>query len=139
MHRGNQFSLSFQGVTLVALNPEQSVPEEDLGNSTTAASCFEASLEQPLNRIAVFLLIQSISSTATNGLDFFPVAPVITVPGDFVGEFVTCANFTIIGDNLIEDNETIVFDVVPQVAIDRVQFPENTSSVIVNILDNDGK
>ena len=95
-------------------------------------------MEEPLNRNAVYQLIQSISTTATNGLDFFVSTGSLTVPGDFVGEFVTCINFTIIGDNIFEENETIVFDVVPQFVIDTVQFPENMSSLIVNILDNDG-
>ena len=95
-------------------------------------------MEETLNRNAVYQLVQSISTTATNGLDFFIPTTSLTVPGDFVGEFVTCINFTIIGDNIFEGNETIVFDVVPQFVVDTVQFPENMSSVIVNILDNDG-
>ena len=121
-------------VSLFILNPEQIVEEADLGDTSTVISCFSANLSQPLNRVASFQLILSGQSTASFGFDFVINTTSIVVPGNFVGEFVTCVNFTIFGDIMFESNETIVYDVQTEVSIDEVLFP---GTIRVDILDND--
>ena len=122
-------------MSLFVQDPKQSVIEGDFGEFSEVTSCLSAILSQPLNRAASFLLIQPDSSTAIDGLDFEVSSLSITVPGDFSGEFTTCISFLIIGDTLFEGNETILYEIVPQVAVDAVFFP---GSITVNILDNDG-
>ena len=70
-----------------------------------------------------------------DGVDFLVTSFFITVPGDFTGEFITCISFVIIGDIIFEGNETILYEIVPLVAVDAVLFP---GSIKVEILDNDG-
>lgn len=123
------------GVSLFIQDPEQRVVEGDFGDSSELISCLRANLSQPLNRDALFFLVQADSNTAMNFIDFEAAGLSIIVPGDFSGEFIACVSFLIIGDNLFEGNETILFEVLPQVAVDSVMFPGN---IRVDILDDDG-
>ena len=116
------------------LNPEQSVMEAGFGNLTSVISCFSVNLSQPLIRSALFEFALSELSTAVPGFDFNINTSLIIVPGDFIGEFFTCVNFTIFGDFLLESNETIVYEIVPRVTVDTVVFP---GVIRIDILDND--
>ena len=128
------FSYFSTGISLVILNPEQSVMEAGLGNVTSVTSCFSVNLSQPLIRGALFELDLLGQSTAEPGFDFIINSSLIFVPGDFIGVFFTCINFTIFGDLLLEGNETIVYDIVPRVDVDTVAVP---GVIRIDILDND--
>ena len=117
------------------MNPEQSIPEADFGDTSTVISCVGANLSQPLNRDASFQLILSGLSTALIGLDFDINTTSIIVPGNFVGQFTVCVAFTIFGDNLFEGNETIVYEIQAQeTMLDAVLLP---GTIRVDILDDD--
>lgn len=124
-------------MSLTVLNAEQSVVELDAEDSSSTIACFTASMSEPLNRDAIFDLDFMPFSTARFGTDFLPNTTIVLVPASITGEFTSCINFEIIGDDLFEGEETIVFEIFHRVSLDLVIFPGNLSFLSVNILDNE--
>lgn len=124
-------------MSLTVLNAEQSIVELDEGDSSSVTACFSANLSESLNRDAVFVLNFLPISTASFGADFLPNTTIVLVPATATGEFITCINFEIVGDDVFEGDEAIVYTIFPQVILDSVMFPGNLSLLTINILDND--
>ena len=124
-----------QGVTLVPLNPVQTVVEPDMFDFINIDLCFTANVSQPLGRDAVFEFVLANTSTATIFEDYAPniAAPFLTIPALFSGQFFTCAVIQIFGDNEVEGNEVIVSDLVPLSPQDSVA---NDSTLVITIIDN---
>ena len=114
-------------MSVVAMDAEQSVTELDQGNSSLIPVCFTVGVTQPLDSDTVIQLVPSAVSTAILGLDFLLNTSFIIVPANFSGEFITCVDVEIIGDNLVEGNERISYDLSSGV----------TDAFLINILDND--
>lgn len=79
-------------------------------------------------------------STTAEPNDYAPFNPTELVIPPFRGPFNQCINITIIGDDLVEDNEIIVLSVEPASEGGVVQFPkEDFTRVEVHIIDDDCK
>ena len=117
------------------------VTEGGRGQETAASVCFRAVLPRPLTRPAIFTLIDSNASTATSGIEFYPniTIPDVVIPTNFSGEFLTCIDIVIVGDDVVEDAERVVYGVQPTVGQGTVVFPPNTDSIVINIWDDEGK
>lgn len=129
-------------VTLEVLTSEVNITESDDGEEIVVRTCFRANLPQPLNREVIFGLIESNSSTSTRGAEYYPniTIPDIIIPRGFRGEFRECIDIVVIGDNLVEDDEIIVYDVVSLSGRrDVVAYPQNMDSIVINVSDNDGE
>lgn len=127
-------------LTLVITTAVFYITEPDEGDRTVLSQCFEATVAQPRRNDALFEFILSNSTTALPEVDimFSTPSPILTVPAGFSGFFNVCAELTILGDDLVEDNEVVIYSVVPLSDSDVVQFPEGADSLILNIIDNDG-
>ncbi len=115
--------------------------ELDTRDFATVRACFTAELDRPLfTRDAVFEFILSNLTTATFGVDFIPNTnnSFLTIPATFSGRFEECIEVFIIGDNDIETDEVVVYDLIPLSSLDTVLFPSGASSLVINILENDG-
>ena len=123
------------GVTLVVLNAVDTVLEPDTGNNTNATICFQANINQPMNRDIMFEFELSNLTTATLGVDFLPneTASFLTIPANFTGEFFRCLVITVFGDNQFEGDEVIVYELRAVSPLDVVQF----RSIVVTIIEND--
>lgn len=120
------------------------IVEPDYGEHVNATGCFSAYIDQPLNRSAIFVFIVNNMTNATLGSDiqFTTISPpYLAIPAYFSGTFNECVTIIVLGDNAIEDNERLVFDIRPLSSFDRVEFPafSGADSFILNIFDNDGK
>lgn len=102
-------------------------------------TCFTSEVAMPLVRDAIFLLSFLNSSTATIEQDFMPESSFIAIPANFSGIFEMCLNFTILDDPIAEEDEIIVYDVLPLSEMDTVDFPGNSSSIVFTIVDEDGE
>ena len=123
----------------MVLDPEIDVQEPDEGVNYTVATCYQANVTQMRIREAVFVFTLLNSSTATDMVDFDSDRDTpyyIIIPVGFYGIFRECANLTIIGDDIIEQNEVIEYELVPRSARDSI---EPQPLLIINILDNDGE
>ncbi len=123
-------------ITLMTMNTSIAVLEPDTSDTALASSCFTAYVFPALRRSVLFeLILPSNSSTATFSVDYQVNrnSSYIIIRAGFEGIFVECVNITIIGDNIIEPDEEIAYDVRPLMERDEGLF----SSRII-ILDNDG-
>jgi len=116
------------------------VTEPDNGENTTVTFCLRALVNTTVNRLTMIsfqLRFSPVLSTAEFGSDFFATFSTanITIPTNFSGEFLRCFNLTIIGDDVIESNEVITYNLSALSPLDLV----NVSQVTVHILNNDGK
>jgi hypothetical protein len=110
------------------------------GESDMVHVCFSSLLNQTLNRDAVFQLTPSNQTTASLETDFtLDNSSNITLSAGSSGETTSCIQLTIIGDNLVENNEVIVYDVIAIDGMDHVKFPNDTKSLMVEVLDNEGQ
>lgn len=128
-------------VTLDVLTPMVSVLEMNVGEQDMVHVCFMISsqLNQTLNRDATFQFAVSNLTTARLESDFiFTNSSSFTLPAGSSGD-TTCIKFTIIGDNLVENDEVIVYDVLALDKLDQVAFPNDTESLRIEVLDNDGQ
>ena len=104
-----------------------------------ATVCFTSEVAIPLIRDSRFLLSLSNVTTASLEQDFVPPTSFITIPTNFSGVFEMCVNFTILDDPLVEADEVIVYDVLPQADLDSVKFPGSLNSIMFVIVDEDGR
>ena len=119
---------------LIVLNPIIEVLETDSGNSSTIPICFVSSV-QPLREV-IFHFYEELGTTA-EPTDYVPLnlIEIVILPGPFP----QCVNITILGDDLVEDDEVIVLSVEAVSEGDIVQFDDLTTAVEVHIIDDDGK
>lgn len=89
----------------------------------------------------MFEFVLSNLTTATLGVDFLPFinSAFLTVPANFSGDFQQCIDVIIFGDDLVEDDEVIVYQLRALSDLDMVEFPANQSSLRLLIIDNDSK
>jgi hypothetical protein len=135
-YHGNSFVFSADpSLSLMAQDPVINVTEPDDGMNVTVSSCFQANVTRTRRRAAVFALVILNTSTAYSGSDFSEYTPYIVIPAGFSGLFTECVNISITGDNIIEEDEVIEYDVEPMSDRDTVSFSD---PLRVNIFDNDG-
>ena len=116
------------------------VTEPDTDDDSVVTVCFNATVILPRRRDAVFeLVFNNGTTTATLDVDFSLNSTLITIPSGTSGYFSDCVDLVIVGDNTIEEDELVVYDLVPLSYNDSVIFPEGLDSISVTILDNDGK
>ena len=104
--------------------------------------CFRSVIPQPLINVVMFRLIESNNDTTSMiGVEFYlnMTVPNVTIPIGFTGIFMQCIDIVIIGDNMVEENEVIVYGIVSFSEQDVVRFPGNADSLVINIQDNDGE
>lgn len=127
-------------LTLVVLDSVINVTEPDERENITLTSCFQADVQETRRRAAVFELRFLNSSTADLYSDFFNSTSYIIVPAGFNGFFMECVDTTIVGDNSIEEDEVIEYELLPLSELDFLQYPNaSTSPLRIYISDNDGK
>ncbi len=125
-------------VTLYVTTPNRSIEEPNFTDETIQL-CFFANLTEPRSRDAQFLLSYN-ESTATLGTDyFFATQPLINISADYVGVFRACVPIVIMADDIVEDNETVVIEVVPESEEDAVVFQSGYPDFVIDIEDRDGK
>lgn len=113
------------------------ITEPDFGEFRSATVCFTASFSQPTTMNVTFHLELSNMSTASVGNDFVPI-PFIVIPSGSSGSFRSCIDFTVVGDNFVENDEIVQYDILP-LGSNRVEFPFNLPQFLAfNIIDNDG-
>lgn len=121
---------------------EISVVELDSGNSTNVSACVTAYVNEPFHRdAAIFQYLFSSNSTATLVTDFGNpnfTAEYAVVPAGFSGEYRSCVSITVFGDDTIEDDETVVYELRQLSELDRLVFATNRTAVTIHILNNDG-
>lgn len=126
----------------MAQDPVLNVTEPDEGENITVTSCFQANVTRPRRRAAIFEISFLNSSTADLVSDFATnriANPYIVVPVDFSGLFIECVILEVIGDNMIEEDEVIEYDVEPVADRDSVENIMGGAGLLrVNIFDNDG-
>ena len=128
--------------TLEVLNSEENITEGDRGQETAVSFCFKAVIQQPLINVVTFGLIESLNDTTSMiGAEFYPnvTVPDVIIPIGFSGIFMQCIDIVVIGDNVVEENEVIVYSVVSFSGRDVVRFPGNANSLVINIQDDDGE
>lgn len=129
-------------MVLTVVTAEFNIVEPDMGDIELIEACFEVQLNRTLNRDAIFELVESNLTTAELMTDYYinVSSTLLTIPAGSRGYLRECFNFTILGDDTIEDDETIVYSIRPLSELDTVEFPQSSnSSLTVNIIDNDGK
>ena len=115
--------------------------EPDVDENSTMAVCFMAHISTPLDRDAAFNLTLSPTSTATVDYDFYlNTSTPLTIAAGSSGNFSVCIDLVVIGDGIIEDVETVAYELSPLSEFDHVLFqPDaNISLLTVNITDNLG-
>ena len=117
------------------------VSEPAFGNITLVPMCFTAQVNMPLDRDAIFDLSLSNLSTASISDDFIlNTSNPLTIVAGFYGNFSGCIDFVVIGNQDIEDTETVIYEITVRSMFDRVVFPSNASNLlIVTIFDNLGE
>ena len=128
--------------TLEVLNSEENITEGDRGQETAVSFCFRAVIQQPLINVVIFELIESNNdTTSTIGAEFYlnVTLPDVIIPLGFSGIFMQCIDIVVIGDDVVEENEVIVYGIVSFSGRDVVRFPGNVDSLVINIQDDDGE
>ena len=90
----------------------------------------------------MFRLIESNNDTTSMiGAEFYlnMTVPDVIIPIGFSGIFMQCIDIVVIGDNMVEENEVIVYGIVSFSEQDVVRFPGNADSLVINIQDDDGE
>jgi hypothetical protein len=112
---------------------------ESENTSNTVKFLFTAQSNRTLNRNATFNFVFSQISTATPNIDFtFVTPPYLTFPAGSSGNMTWCIEISITGDDSVENNESVVYDLIPMYDLDTVS-PSETGALTLNIIDNDGK
>ena len=123
-------------VAILTVPPPLVVTEEDEG-SVERMACFYVAVNRPRDREVVYQLVFSNMSTATYGVDFEVYPLNVTVPTNFDEDvFMSCVRVTILGDDVVEEDEIIRYRTEPLYMQDRVN---GSDVLIVTILDEDGK
>ena len=124
------------GVTLNVLNPMVNVTEYDLGDYSIARVCFTAELNESLLRDAVFDIIISSRSTVVN---YNISSPQLVIPSHFTGQFNMCVAFTFFGNDRIDGNRTLLYNIRPQSPLDSVYIPSshNGTYLVVTVIDDE--
>ena len=126
-------------VVLMVQTAEINVTEPDGGQFTTVRGCFTANLTQPRAMDHLFQFVLSPSSTAGQ-LDFYPnvSSPILTIPANVTNsQYTTCVDIVIIGDNVAEPPEFVIYTIAVLSPEDSVVYPPGFDSLIINIFDND--
>lgn len=132
------FSVDFS-VILNVETPVVTVTEMEQGATETVNLCFSAQINRTLNRNATFNFLLTNYTTANVSTDFISAYPsYITFTAGSSGNMSCCIDVVVIGDSLVENNETIVYDIVPVYDLDRV-LPAGSPAVTINVIDDDGK
>lgn len=124
--------------TLVVPTASFNVTEPD-GETVNVTICFEAYVDQPRFRDAEFELVFSTLSIASPNEYILATAPLVIIPATFTGFYRACADVTVFGDEIVEEDEVIIVDVRPLSFGDMVQFPNGSDSIRLYIIDDDGK
>ena len=128
------------GVRVTVNDPVINVTELDNGVNDEVSSCISTNITQTLERDVVFNLeFNEARSTAQLDNDFSFTPSSVTIPSGSLGYITMCFNTTITGDDVVEDDERIVYNLVALYDLDTVFFPVDPMYLIVNIVDNDGK
>ena len=93
---------------LELLDPDRSIQEPKEETNVAATICFHGYIAQTSSEGATFELIILNSSTASLNQDFFTNTSYFTVQ---VGAFEGCMNITIIGNEILEKDEVIAYEV----------------------------
>ena len=126
-------------LTLVVSQNETDVTELDTGYISVVTVCFYANVSASRRNDAVFELILDNMTTATLDEDFTNNNTLyITIPYGFYGNFSECADLVIVGDDVYEENEIIVYTISPQAEQDSVEYEFGMDSLTVTIIDDDG-
>ena len=131
-------AVAIHSVKLNVLETKHSILEPGSGSFTTATSCFSANISHPLNRDAEFKFVPSNLTTATPDVDFQTngAGALLTIPMNFSGDFLDCVDIAvIIGDDSLEENELVVYELRAVSPLDRV-FPPNSSTLVFYIVNN---
>ena len=101
-------------------------------------SCFQANMTEMRRRAVRFGFDLLHSSTTTQMSDFFLYYSDsdFYIPVRFYGIFRVCVIATIVGDDVIEGDEVILYEVVP---LSEGVSVEPSAPFRIEILDNDGK
>ena len=100
-------------------------------------ACFYVAVNQPRDREVVYDLYLSNMSTATYGVDFEVYPLNVTVPIEFGGSvYTSCVTVTILGDDLVEEDEFFRYRIDPLNPQDLV---DGSNVLMVTIVDEDGK
>ena len=126
------------GLTLIASAAVLTATEPDEGEASDATVCFETTVNLTRRMDAEFDLLLTNSTTANATNDFSSSRDNLTIPSGFEGFYNACITFTFLGDDVVENDELIEFEVQPQSEKDAVVFPEQSELLTINIIDNDG-
>ena len=113
-----------------------SIIKPNTGNSTTVRFCHEASVLRRLNRDVSFQFVLSNMSTASLGEDFYISSDTsvnLTIPYGFRGQYSSCIDLVIAGDDSIED-EIIAYTLEPLSTLDSVQLPNESDGYLMLII-----
>ena len=103
-------------------------------------ACYAASVPRTLNRDVSFQFeLQSNMSTTSLGGDYSILNDNLTIPYGFRGQYSGCINLVVFGDDIVEDDETIAYTLVPLSNLDSVQFLNNSNGYELTVRDTDGK
>lgn len=119
--------------------------EGDAGELQLINFVVTANVTNALLRNVQFELVMTYQTTAS--MEDYRLeldSPLITIPAGFTGIFTTYINITILGDNIIEDNETVAYCLRPRTLGDLVRdndrgIVSDSVTLTINIIDNDGK
>ena len=127
-------------MTLVVTQSEFDVIEGDEGTTSVVTVMVSATLSLPQPRPILYELIISGSTTASPD-EYSLTNPLVIIPANYTGTFTASIDINIVGDDMIESNETVVYDVLPLAPGDMVDFaqPDGSTAITINIIDNDGK
>ena len=129
-------------LTLEVLNSEKNIIEGARGQESAVSFCFRSEIPQPLMNIVTFgLIVSNNDTTSTIGVEFYPNVTVtdFIIPIGFSGIFMQCIDIVVVGDNMVEENEVIVYDIVSFSGRGIVRFPGNADSLVINVQDDDGE
>lgn len=119
------------------------VTETDHGHNTTASVCFSAELNEPLLRDAFFDIIMSDSSTSVFGVDYtLNISSLqLVIPSGFSDRsFNICVAFVVFGNDRVDGNRSVLYNIQPQSSLDSVYIPyysENSTYLVVHIFDDE--
>lgn len=126
-------------VAVLSIPASLTIVEGDEGDRSTNHTCFTITLNQPRLRDVVFTItFNTMLSTASPGDDFYPLPENITITPDF-NEEKYFLYLVVIGDDLVEDDEDIVYDVMALAEQDSVESVDSSNSLRVTIMDDDGE
>lgn len=114
------------------------VTETNQPNTLNLRFCFSTQLNRTLNRDTVFNFVLADSTTANSGTDFVFDNPFLRFTAGSSGDLMQCAEITITGDSIVENDESIAYNLIAMSDLDTV-LPSETDALTVNIVDDDGE